>query len=134
VIRGDIVGAGYRFPLQVGPDGGLASSSGEAAIQESIWLILATSRGERQMEPRFGCGIHDYVFAPINQATRANVAHQVHEALTEWEPRVDVLDVRVDGHLEEESTLLVRVDYRIRATNAVGNLVYPFYVREAAGV
>jgi hypothetical protein len=26
--------------------------------------------------------------------------------------------------------LLVRVDYRIRATNALGNLVYPLYVRE----
>jgi uncharacterized protein len=27
--------------------------------------------------------------------------------------------------------LLIRVDYRIRANNAIGNLVYPFYITES---
>jgi uncharacterized protein len=126
----DIIGRGIRFPIQVTPDGGIAPSAGEAAIQESIWLIIGTARGERQMEPRFGCGVHDAVFAPNNPGTRAGIAHQAHGALTEWEPRIDVLDVRVDAHPEEENVLLIRVDYRIRATNALGNLVYPLYVRE----
>ena len=32
----------------------------------------------------------------------------------------------------EPNLLLIRVDYRLRANNAIGNLVYPFYLHEAA--
>lgn len=124
-MKSDIIGSGFGFPLQVGPSGGIAMSSGEASIQEAIWLILGTVRGERQMRPRFGCGIQDYVFEANSPATHANVAHQVHQALTEWEQRVDVLDVRVDA--AGENVLLVRIDYRVRSTNALGNMVYPLY-------
>ena len=28
--------------------------------------------------------------------------------------------------------LLVRVDYRVRSTNAIHNYVYPFYIQEGA--
>jgi phage baseplate assembly protein W len=126
-------GNGWKFPPQIGASGQFAFSAGEQSIQESIWVILATARGERQMRPRFGCGIADLVFAPNNAATQGNVQQLVKDALTEWEPRIDVLDVNVGAAAGEENTLLIRVDYRIRANNAFGNLVYPFYITEGAG-
>jgi uncharacterized protein len=124
----DILGTGWKFPVRVDARGALALSSGEEDIREAIWLILATSRGERQMEPAFGSGLQDRVFEPIGATLRGAIAHQAREALAEWEPRIDVLDVRVDDDAEMENRLLVRVDYRIRATNAFNNLVYPLYL------
>jgi phage baseplate assembly protein W len=124
------LGSGWKFPVRVSPSGNLSFSIGEQNVEEAIWIILATSRGERQMLPRFGCGIHDLVFAPNNPATRGNIAHLVKEALTEWEHRIDVLGVDVTG---EDSTLYIRVDYRVRSNNAFGNLVYPFYLKEGPG-
>jgi phage baseplate assembly protein W len=59
------------------------------------------------------------------------VAHLVKDALTEWEPRIDVMDVNVDA--PEPNTMLIRVDYRIRSNNTFANLVYPFYITEGAG-
>ena len=132
-ITRKFLGTGWRFPIRVTPVGGFPFSSGERSVQESIWIILATARGERQMLPRFGCGIHDLVFAPNNPATQGNVAHLVKEALAEWEARIDVLDVNVSSSPGEENTLLIRVDYRIRSNNAFGNLVYPFYLTEGPG-
>jgi phage baseplate assembly protein W len=129
----DFLGTGWKFPVYPNPRGGLSFSSGEQDIQEAIWIILSTAPGERQMRPQFGCGIHDFVFAPNNPATRGAIAHQVHAALTRWEPRIDVLDVRVASSPDEQNTLLIRVDYRIRANNAFHNLVYPFYIREGGG-
>ncbi|MFQ5812410.1 MAG: GPW/gp25 family protein [Anaerolineae bacterium] len=119
--------------MRINPKGGFSYSRYEEDIEEAIWIILGTARGERQMFPRFGCGIHGYVFAPNNPTTRGNIAHQVRQALTEWEPRIDVLDVRVDSSPDEQNKLLIRVDYRIRSNNAFHNLVYPFYIREGAG-
>lgn len=128
----DFLGTGWKFPIRVNPSGGLSYSSHEQLIRESIWIIIGTSRGERQMLPRFGCGIHDVVFAPNNPATRGSLAHNIRDALTKWEPRIDVLDVRIET-TDEQNLLLIHVDYRIRSNNAFYNLVYPFYIREGVG-
>jgi uncharacterized protein len=127
------LGTGWKFPMRPAPGGGFALSVGEQSVQEAIWLILDTARGERQMLPRFGCGIHDLVFAPDSPATHGNIAHLVKDSLAEWEARIDVLDVIVNSVVGEENTMLIRVDYRIRSNNAFGNLVYPFYITEGAG-
>ena len=127
------LGVGWRFPVRISPAGGFAFSSGEQSIQEAIWILLGTARGEREMLPRFGCGIHDLVFAPNNPATQGNLQHLVKDALNEWEPRIDVLDVTVSAGPDEANMLLIRVDYRIRANNAMNNMVYPFYVTEGTG-
>ena len=127
------LGVGWQFPLRITPAGGFDFSSGEQSVQEAIWILLGTAKGERQMLPRFGCGIHDLVFSPNNPATRGNVQHLVKDALTEWEPRIDVLDVSVTSPSNEENTMLIRVDYRIRSNNTFGNLVYPFYLTEGPG-
>jgi phage baseplate assembly protein W len=127
------LGTGWKFPVRMTPAGGLAYSSGEQSVEEAIWILLGTARGERQMLPRFGCGIHDLVFAPNNPATIGNVAHLVKDALNEWEPRIDVLAVDVTPDAGAENTLLIRVNYRIRSNNSFGNLVYPFYLSEGPG-
>ncbi len=134
MLQREFLGTGFKFPVRVNPQGGVSLSSGEQDVQEAIWIVLATARGERQMRPDFGCGIHDYVFAPNNPATRSNIAQQVRLALTKWEPRIDVESVRVDASADEPNKLLIRVDYRVRSTNTSHNLVYPFFIREGGNI
>jgi phage baseplate assembly protein W len=124
------LGIGWKFPLQVTPNGRIAQARAEQRVEESILLILATAPGERAMLPDFGCGIHDLVFAENNSTTITLVVHLVREALVKYEPRIDVLDVNADSTIDSPNLLLIRLNYRIRATNAIGNLVYPFYITE----
>jgi len=126
----EFLGVGWRFPLQVTPDGRIAQARHEQRIEESIVLILSTSPGERPMLPDFGCGIHDTLFAPNDPRTIALVAHLVRQSLTRYEARIDLLDVHAENTADAPNLLLIRINYRIRATNAVGNLVYPFYIKE----
>lgn len=126
----EFLGVGWKFPIQVTSDGKIAQSRYERSVEESVYLILATARGERVMLPSFGCGIHDLVFQPNNAATVALVTNEVLTSLVQWEKRIDVLDVRVDTAPEQPNLLLIRVEYRIRANQALGNLVYPFYITE----
>ena len=128
----EFLGLGWKFPLQVTAAGGIARARYETRVEESVYLILSTARGERVMLPEFGCGIHDLVFQPNTPATIALVAQQVRRALVQWEPRIDVLDLVVESPPGEPTLLLIRVGYRIRANNALANLVYPFYLREGA--
>jgi phage baseplate assembly protein W len=128
--RREFLGTGWRFPIRPNAAGSLMWSSGEQKVAESIWLVLSTALGERMMRPRFGCGVHDLLFDGDTNATRAAAAHSVREALTTWEPRVDVLDVRVEEGGGAGTRLVVFVDYRVRSNNAVHNLVYPLYATE----
>jgi Bacteriophage baseplate protein W len=129
----EFLGVGWSFPIRVSPSGALTYSSGEEHIQQAIWLVIGTALGERSMRPEFGCGIHEYVFAPNSPTTRGNVAHQVRRALTDWEPRIDVQDVSVEAVPGVENLMLIRVDYRVQATNSFHNLVRPFYLNEGTG-
>jgi phage baseplate assembly protein W len=124
------LGVGWKFPLQVNSAGGVAVSLYEQRVEESIYLILSTARGERVMLPDFGCGIHDLVFQVNDSRTRSVVVEDVRQALVKYESRIDLLDVRADSAPEQPNLLLIRVNYRIRANNAIGNLVYPFYIQE----
>jgi phage baseplate assembly protein W len=125
------LGIGWRFPLQVTPAGGLARSAFERRIEESVRLILETAPGERVMLPDFGCGIHDLVFAPASASTQSLVVQRVRSALVRWEPRIDVLEITAESAPEDRQLLLIRISYAIRSNNAIGNLVYPFLLREA---
>jgi phage baseplate assembly protein W len=128
----DFLGIGWKFPLQVTPAGHIARARYEQRIEESIFLILSTAPGERPMLPGYGCGIHDLVFQGNTPGTIAVVTRSVRQALTAYEPRIDVLDIAVDAAEGQPNLLLIRISYRIRANNAVGNLVYPFYIQEVA--
>lgn len=127
----NFLGIGWKFPIQVNAAGKIAQARHEQRIEEGIYLVLSTAKGERAMLPDFGCGIHDLVFEPNNPRTVARAVQNVRDALTRYEPRIDVLDVSAQAAPEQENLLLIKVSYRIRANNAIGNLVYPFYIREA---
>ncbi len=129
----DIIGRGWSFLVKPAADKQLHFISGEEKIRQSLWIILSTAPGERQMRPEFGCGIHNLVFQPNDAALRSMVQIQVREALMRYEPRIDVLDVRVETQPEARNYLLIRIDYRVRTTNSLFNLVYPFFINEGAG-
>ncbi len=123
----NFLGVGWQWPLAAA-EGRLAMAEHEASIRQSIWIILATARGERVMRPDFGCGIHDLVFAVLSTATTGRVAAEVEQALVRWEPRIELLEVTATADEEEPGRLLIEIEYRVRATNNRFNLVYPFYL------
>ena len=126
----EFLGTGLSFPIRVGPDSRIRYSSYEKDIQESIYIILSTAKGERVMNFDFGCGIHDLVFAPLSHATLSEVELNVREALTKYEPRINITDVTVDFDQANHGKLIVRIEYVVRDTNTSFNYVYDFYLRE----
>jgi phage baseplate assembly protein W len=124
----EILGSGIAFPLQVDRRGGIALAHDVTDVDQAIQLILSTAPGERPMRPEFGCGVHDFVFDTIDAGTVARMETEIRSALDRWEPRIEVqsLDFDLDG--VDRGELLIQIGYRLRATNHMRNLVYPFYV------
>ncbi|MEW6733652.1 MAG: GPW/gp25 family protein [Acidobacteriota bacterium] len=121
------LGSGWHYPINIDDQGLLLTTEYEESVQQSIWIILGTAKGERVMRPDFGCSVYDLVF-DINSATTAGrVAQEIKEALLLFEPRIDLIDVQVTQENDGE-VMLISIDYQIRATNNGFNLVYPFYL------
>jgi phage baseplate assembly protein W len=126
----DFLGRGWSFPVD-GQSGHVVMADSEESIRQAIWIILATAPGERMMRPDFGCGIHELVFAVNDIGTRTRVAQEVRQALTLWEPRVDLLNVTVETKGRGEM-LLINIQYRVRSTNNLFNMVFPFYLEQSS--
>ena len=131
VERKDFLGRGWAMPVELDPRTGLvASVAYEEDIRQSILIIVETAPGERVMRPDFGCGIHELVFSAVDSTAIQRIRSLVEEALRRCEARIEVLGVTVDEEASAEGVLKIELEYRVRKTNQVGNLVFPFYFRE----
>jgi phage baseplate assembly protein W len=132
VVSKEFLGRGWKFPVEVDATGHIVLSEYEDDVREAVYIILMTAKGERAMRPDFGAGLHEFVFASMSATAIGEMQAAVKDVLVKWEPRVQVLGVKVEADQGEVGKLLIEVDYRVRATNNRFNLVFPFYLKERA--
>lgn len=124
----NFIGRGIMFPMRVDQSGAIAFTTGASDIDASLRMVLITAPGERLMRPQFGCKIWDLLFEPVNANTIGLMASAVRDAVAQWEPRVTLEDVDIEPDPNDRARVLIHMRYRVRTTNDVRNLVYPFYV------
>lgn len=124
----DFIGRGWTFPVRLTARGGIALTSGTEEVDAALRMILSTAPGERVMRPEFGCRIWDLLFHPLDANTIGQMEQAVRDAVGQWEPRIDLEDVRAVPDDEDVGLVHIEIAYRLRATNDRRNLVYPFYV------
>ena len=122
-------GQGISFPVALDPTGAIQLSSGQANIQQSIYVILGTRHGERVMRPTFGCNLKSLVFAPNNQQTAALARQYVLDGLQQWEPRITVHSVTVTPS-PADSQLLINISYSLKPSLDPQAMIYPFYLEQ----
>jgi hypothetical protein len=66
------------------------------------------------------------LFAPLTATTLGLIEQAVREALERWEPRIELEAVDAVGE-QSTGTVHITVAYRVKSTNDVRNLVFPFY-------
>jgi uncharacterized protein len=124
------VGTGWRFPILPDEAGGLGYVEGDANVEQSLHILLLTDLGERVMRADFGCKAPRLVFAPGSVQYLGLLETTIREAVRDWEPRVELEEVRaeIDPADETETRVIVSISYRVRRTNTRNNLVFPFYL------
>jgi phage baseplate assembly protein W len=127
----DFLGTGWRFPPEFEPGIGALLSSGERDIRESLEILFQTTVGERFLQPKFGLDMHELLFEPLNTTATALLEDRVRVAILLYEPRVDLLSLRIRAAGPNGQALL-EVDCVVRSTNSRFNLVHPFYSVDAS--
>lgn len=128
------LGRGFKFPFTVDQQTGkIAMVEHEEDIREAIEIILKTNMGERVMLPNFGSTAKDFVFSVNRLESIAAFESEILSALEASEPRIKDIEVEVKNDDGDKSVVIVNIQYVVRTTNNLFNMVYPFYILEGAG-
>jgi phage baseplate assembly protein W len=111
--------------LQLSTKGGIDMVEDEASVRQAIFLLLSTMPGERVMRPDYGCDLHRLVFSPNDDTTAGLAIHYVRQAITRWEPRIDVLRLNATRRDVAPDFLDITLEYRVRATRGADRLTFP---------
>lgn len=92
--------------------GDVALKKNEQAVKQSVLNILLTNRGERPFDPNFGSDITSQLFENFDPIIETILEEQIRTALRNYEPRVNLLGVVVDGS-PDRNAMNVRVEFEI---------------------
>ena len=125
------LGTGWSFPPTFNTAAGsVEMTSDEADIQLSLQILLSTHKGERVMEPDYGCNLDDMVFEPMTTTFKTFMRETIKTAILYYEARIDLNSIKIDDSRETEGIILIILDYTVRTTNSRFNFVYPYYKKE----
>jgi phage baseplate assembly protein W len=119
---GDLYGRGLSFPVRVDLDGRLAVSAGELNVRESLCVLLRTAPLERVERPGYGAGVGQHLYGTNDLATLRLIQEEVRQAITTWEPRVALDDVRVAVNPDDPRAVDITVAYTLVATGVPGQV------------
>lgn len=130
------LGRGWSFPPTFNRfTRGVEMVSGDTDIEQSLRLIFGITPGQRPLLPEFGCDLAQFLFQPLDTSMATMIETVVRRALLDWEPRINVNAVTVTpGADTARQEIRIAVDYAVRTTNRRYNLVFPYYLNEAAGL
>lgn len=129
------LGKGWAFPPRFNSHTGWVDMvSGEADIAESIRILLDTRLGERITLPEYGCNLDLFMFEQLDTTLLNQAQHMIQTSLILHEPRIKVLEVKIEVDEHLEGYLNIQVSYLIKQSNSRFNRVFPFYVGEGTQV
>lgn len=84
----------------------------ENAVKASVKNLIMTSNYERPFHSELGSQVRALLFEPVTPMTRALLERTIEDLITNFEPRVDLIDVRV-GVSEDNNSVYVTVEFKI---------------------
>lgn len=103
-----------NFDLELDSNQNLKIKTDIDAIKQSIKHIILSRRNQKTkfQNPEFGCGINDLLGEKINTSTEILIKREIENALGNFEPRIEVIDVEVDD-LPDLNTVNILIKFTV---------------------
>ena len=92
--------------------GDLITLKNENAIARAVRNIVSTTPGEQLFAPDFGSSVSEILFENVDNITAVSIRDEIRSSLLNYEPRVELIDVKVDRNFDENQ-FDVLITYRI---------------------
>lgn len=111
------------LPLDFTPhpvSGDVRPITDETAIRRSLKNLLLTKKGTKPFRPDYGSNIGNFLFSNLDRFTLNDLKRSIEETVARFEPRVTLVNVKVDS---TNDGLEINLDYIIlnsRRQSSVG--------------
>jgi phage baseplate assembly protein W len=92
----------------------------DLAIRRSITNLIRTSRGSRPFYPEYGCTISNLLFSNADVFTKDIMKDSVYDALSKFEPRIDVISI--EPTFDNDNGVSLQIRYKVKNTNTVSSI------------
>ncbi|MCG8336761.1 MAG: GPW/gp25 family protein [Proteobacteria bacterium] len=123
------LGTGWSFPPEFGSNGSsIKMVDDETDVEQALRILFSTALEERLYRPDYGCDLRRFMFEEINNDLASQIQEMIVNAIDEYEPRIDLLRIEITESDETSQVLLIQIEYQVKETNSVQNMVFPFYI------
>lgn len=92
--------------------GFLVKNDDAAAVKRALRNLIQTNKGERLMQPDYGCDVRKALFEDISPITTNLIKTYIEDAVTKYEPRIRIVNVGVNAN-ESYNSYEVSIVYEI---------------------
>lgn len=132
-LQDQIIGSGWEFPPVFDKDEqGVRLLTGLREIENSIYIILHTTLGERIMRRSFGSNLHQLQFEPLTENLKTYMASSLRESLETNEPRIEIQSLRLNQPDPSLGRIDIEVEVMVRKTLTPLSLILPYYLSDQA--
>jgi phage baseplate assembly protein W len=114
---------GITLPLERGNNGYFAQGRDILSqVKSNLTNLILTKKGERVLQPDFGCDVHQIIFEPITDDNVVNVRGTIEAAVKIWLPYVNIEDVEVQRDEDRNSvfaTLTFSINTSVTITDSI---------------
>jgi len=126
--QNSFLGKGWKFfPVFNQHSWSVEMVENEEDIRESLQILFSTMPGERLMEPAYGCDLSSLAFQRLDLNLETFMINNIKKTIADNEPRIKVNNIEIETSNMFDGIISLRVEYTIKATNDVRNMVYPYY-------
>lgn len=117
------VGLGVILPLERGANGYFNQGfDAMTQVKSNLTNLLLTKKGERVMQPSFGCDLHAVLFENMGPEIESETRSAIVRAVATWMPYLSIDDVEVV--LEEDlNRMFVTIEYSLQRDSAIGDTI-----------
>ena len=113
-VRNEVQYRDFDITFRANPiTGQLNILKNNAAVKRALRSLILTDKFERPFRPSFGSTVKQSLFENIDSLTESNVKDAISRAIRDHEPRVELLEVRVNA-TPENNSLQVTIYFRVQ--------------------
>lgn len=104
--------------FEIKSTGEIYTKKDAAAVKQSVMNLISTNHYEKPFKPFYGANVRDLLFELADDFTSVDIRTRILRAISEYEPRAEIMDLIVDSRPDSNS-LSLQIQFRIVNTEQI---------------
>jgi phage baseplate assembly protein W len=117
---------GITLPIQIGQVAFNQSFVTSDQVESNLKNLLLTKKGERLMQPEFGCGLQELLFEQNDTGLETRIEDVINDAVGYWLPYINInsIDIQTDPAQRDVNRINVNVSYTYGQNTTLNQITF----------